>query len=249
MYRRTTDIFDNNVLFIVGEKQSHCRSISIAPRMCMIVFREKMHPFPFALLIANGPFLDGRDEEMPISGHLAMCPGERKRDPSGCPMSSVRSISRTTGPCGAGSTAADSAAASSSRWYSIYSSDDRRRNQIGLRVTANLGRLNGVYTRERASIEGAQRSRAARWMARGSPFEGQHVRRKPLSSERRKLEEEIVQQQSERYVVLERRGVTYYVSQCMMIQHMACVDTTTNWKPLLNRCYHGNRWKTRNRVL
>ena len=41
-----------------------------------------------------------RDEELPISVRLALCPGERERDPSGC----IRSI----GPRGAGSAAASS---------------------------------------------------------------------------------------------------------------------------------------------
>ena len=50
-----------------------------------------------------------------------------------------------------------------------WGSHDRRRNQIGLRVTANLGRLNGVYTKVRSRIESAQRKRAVRWMPRGSP--------------------------------------------------------------------------------
>ena len=87
-----------------------------------------------------------------------------------------------------------------------------RRNQIGLRVSANLGRLNGVYTKVRARIEGAQKTCVARWPPRGSPFEvGQHVRRRLQPSERRKLGKKLSPRQSERYVVVERRGVTYYI--------------------------------------
>ena len=36
--------------FVVGKKQSQCRSISITPEC------EKMRVLPFSLLIANGPF-------------------------------------------------------------------------------------------------------------------------------------------------------------------------------------------------
>ena len=93
-----------------------------------------------------------------------------------------------------------------------WGSHDRRRNQIGLRVTANLGRLNRVYTKVRSRIESAQRTRAARWTPRGAPFEvGQHVRRKLQPAERRKLGKKLSPYQSGRYVVVERRGVTYYV--------------------------------------
>ena len=98
--------------------------------------------------------------------------------------------------------------ASDDKWGSY----DRRRNQIGLRVTANLGRLNGVYTKVRSRIESAQRTRAVRWMPRGSPFKvGQHVRRKLQPAERRKLGKKLSPYQSGLYVVIERRGVTYYV--------------------------------------
>ena len=90
--------------------------------------------------------------------------------------------------------------------------NDRRRNQIGLRVTANLGHLNGVYTKVRARIEGAQWTCVARWVPRGTPFEvGQHVRRKLQPAERRQLGKKLSPHQSGRYVVVERRRATYYV--------------------------------------
>ena len=124
-----------------------------------------------------------------------------------------------------------------------WGSHDRRRNQIGLRVTANLGRLNGVYTKVRSRIESAQRTRVVRWMPRGSSFEvGQHVRLKLQPTERRKLGKKLSPYQSGRYVVIERQGVTYYVRPFDD-------DSARVMRRHLNRCSRGRTRKTQGRFL
>ena len=87
-----------------------------------------------------------------------------------------------------------------------------RRTQIGMSVRANLGRLDRIYTDVRARIQRAQNARVARCVPRGAPFEvGRHVRRKLQPYERRKLGKKLSPNKSLRYVVIERRGVTYLI--------------------------------------
>ena len=115
MDRRTTILqFWLHGFFVVGEKQSHCCYIAIAPECAWYwSHHEKMRLFPLSLLTANTYFgRHGQWCRFPDLSSLGnMLSWKRARSVG---LSSVRTNSGTTIPRGAGSAAADSAATSTS---------------------------------------------------------------------------------------------------------------------------------------
>ena len=99
--------------FVVGENQSNCRSISIAPESAWSVFPRTCVCLPFSLVIANDPFgWHGPWWRIVVLSSVCNVPSWKRMRSAG--LSSVRSNSWTTGHRRAGSAVAGSAAASSS---------------------------------------------------------------------------------------------------------------------------------------